>query len=80
MRMRMIQAQVEAAVVAATTTTGKHGADGERRTTAGDGRSRVANMVLSLEMDALVGRTVEIESALRVAHSALKDAETSHYW
>ena len=56
------------------------GGGGGGEASANDGRSRVASMVLSLEMDALVGRTVEIESALRVAHSALKDAETSHYW
>ena len=63
-RMRMLQAQVEAAVTAATTQ--------------GDGGACFS--VLGQELEALVSRTEEVASLLRIAKEKVKDAEAAHYW
>jgi uncharacterized protein YhaN len=60
----MLQAQVEAAVVAAT----------------GESKGQVPSAVLSLELESLVGRTRQVEQTLRVAQAKTKEAYTAHYW
>lgn len=62
--MGMLQAQVEAAVVAAT----------------GENGGKVSNTVLSLELESLVGKTRQIEQSLRAAQIKAKEADTAHYW
>jgi hypothetical protein len=62
--MRLLQAQVEAAVVASTT----------------HGETSVPSTIVSLELEALVARTRVVEESLREAQSALKEAQSTHYW
>lgn len=62
--MRLMQAQVEAAVLASTNPT----------------NTSVPSLVLSIELQTLVERTRVVEESLRVAQAALKEAHTAHYW